>query len=141
MKSILAAFIFIVLSGFSNAQLNASDTVFLKFQNIEGEVNVNGDNALNMLKDYLLNRTNLIIVETAVGSTYTIQLSIVEKNMGNRRGQLKIFDNQRNEVIFETKWVKGTSNAFYGYSGSRHAIGVLVRKYLLKEYQEIIKEN
>ena len=102
---------------------------------------MNGDNALNMLKDYLLNRTNLIIVETAVGSTYTIQLSIVEKNMGNRRGQLKIFDNQRNEVIFETKWVKGTSNAFYGYSGSRHAIGVLVRKYLLKEYQEIIKEN
>lgn len=71
---------------------------------------------------------------------YILELSVIKKSMGNRKGQLIVFDSN-DKIILETKWVKGTSNAFYGYSGSRHAIGILVKKNLLKEFEEIVKEE
>jgi peptidyl-tRNA hydrolase len=32
---------------------------------------------------------------------------------------------------------KGTSNAFYGYSSTRHAVGKIVKNQLVKKFREI----
>lgn len=121
-----------MLSFGAMAQLNTGDKVFLTFQDVDGEVNVSGTDAIDMLKSYIVGKTNLVIVDSAEESNYTFILSVVEKNMGNRKGKLDI-------VLSESKWVKGSMNAFYGYSGSRHAIGKVFKGQILRKYPEIKK--
>ena len=139
MKLSFLVLIMSVLSFGTMAQLNTGDKVFLTFQNVDGEVNVSGTDAIDMLKSYIVGKTNLVIVDSAEESDYTFILSVVEKNMGNRKGKLDIVLSESKKIIFESKWVKGSMNAFYGYSGSRHAIGKVFKGQILKKYPKIKK--
>lgn len=137
----LALTSFLTLCSFVvQAQLKPESKVHLTFEEVSGEVNVNGEDALLMLEDYIKDKTSLIIVDDAESSDFIMKLSVVEKNMGNRRGSLILLDSKTAEAIFNSKWVKGTMNAFYGYSGSRHAIGRLVKSELISQYPEIGKD-
>lgn len=131
----------LLFSKISYSQLVPMDKIYLEFVNIDSEVNVNGNNALDMLEDYIKNKTSLIITDKKNESKYIFKLSVIEKNMGNRKGHLIIESSDNGNKIFESKWVTGTMNAFYGYSGSRHAIGILVKKQLLKEYSNLTKQD
>ena len=66
-------------------------------------------------------------------------LYVIEKNMGNRKGKIDILDSKTSSLIFESKWKKGTSNVSYGYSGTRHAIGKIVKGQILKTFKDIKK--
>ena len=129
----------LLLSLVAVAQLNPEDKIYLTFKNIEGEVNVNGDDAVKMLRDYVLDKSLLIVVDSVEKSDYTLILSVYEKNIGNRMGKIDILDSKSQEMVFESKWTKGTSNMYYGYSGTRHSIGIIFKKQILKEYPEIVK--
>ncbi len=122
------------------AQIKKDSSVFLTFENQEKEVNVNGVDAIAMLEDYIKDKTTLRVVSTKESAEYIVKLNVIEKNMGNRRGKLAILEQETSHVIFESKWMKGTMNAFYGYSGSRHAIGKLVKGELLGKFPEVQKK-
>lgn len=124
----------------AQAQLKPDSKVHLTFEEVSGEVNVNGADALVMLEDYIKDKTTLTIVDNAQDSDFIMKLSVVEKDMGNRRGSLVLLDSETSETIFSSKSVRGTMNGFYGYSGSRHAIGKLVKSELISQYPEIEKK-
>ena len=133
---ILFAFI---ISNEPNAQLKTNSKVFLTYAETPNEVNVNGEDAKAMLKDYLIGKTTVQVVESLEASDFTLQLSLYEKNLGDRSAKIVIIENSNSTILLETKWVRGTMNAFYGYSGSRHAIGRLVKDFLIDAYPSIEK--
>ena len=135
---ILFAFI---ISNEPNAQLKTNSKVFLTYAETPNEVNVNGEDAKAMLKDYLIGKTTIQVAETKEDSEFTLQLSLYEKNMGDRSAKFILIDNTSSTIILETKWVRGTMNAFYGYSGSRHAIGRLVKDQLIDAFPSIEKND
>ena len=139
MKSIIITFIFSIMTLFSFAQLSAGDNVYLQFQDTDGEVNVDGDDACEMLKSYIDGKTSLNIVESQSESKYTFVLYVIEKNMGDRKGKIDVLESKSKKIIFESKWKRGTMNALYGYSGSRHAIGRVFKGQVLKEFKQIKK--
>tara|TARA_B110000914_G_scaffold142395_1_gene124686 strand:+ start:509 stop:928 length:420 start_codon:yes stop_codon:yes gene_type:complete len=139
MKSIITTFIFLIMTLFSFAQLNAGDNVYLQFQDTDGEVNVDGDDACEMLKSYVIGKTSLSVVSNKEESDYTLVLYVIEKNVGNRKGKIDVLDSVTGKTIFESKWKKGTMNALYGYSGTRHAIGRVFKGQVLKEFKQIKK--
>ena len=139
MKTIITTFIFSIITLFSFAQLSAGDNVYLQFQDTDGEVNVDGDDACEMLKSYIDEKTSLNIVESQSESKYTFVLYVIEKNMGDRKGKIDVLESKSKKIIFESKWKRGTMNALYGYSGSRHAIGRVFKGQVLKEFKQIKK--
>ena len=139
MKSIITTFIFSIMTLFSFAQLCAGDNVYLQFQDTDGEVNVDGDDACEMLKSYVIGKTSLSVVSNKKESDYTFVLYVIEKNMGDRKGKIDVLDSKSGKIIFESKWKRGTMNALYGYSGTRHAIGRVFKGQVLKEFKQIKK--
>ena len=139
MKSLTLLLLLTFSSLITFAQLKPDSKVFMTFEQTQNEVNVDGDNAIAMLKEYIIGKTSLVISESKESADFTFKLRIIEKKIGNRRGKLDIIDNQTSATLFESKWVTGTSNAFYGYSGSRHAIGLLVKDQLIKTFPYISK--
>ena len=139
MKTLSLLVLFTLSSLITFAQLKSDSKVFLTFEQTQNEVNVDGENAIAMLKDYLAGKTSLVITESKESADFTFQLRVIEKKIGNRRGKLDIIDNHSSAPIFESKWVTGTSNAFYGYSVSRHAIGLLVKDQLIKAFPNTAK--
>ena len=139
MKSLTLLLLLTFSSLITFAQLKPDSKVFMTFEQTQNEVNVDGDNAIAMLKEYIIGKTSLVISESKESADFTFKLRIIEKKIGNRRGKLDIIDNQTSSTLFESKWVTGTSNAFYGYSGSRHAIGILVKDQLIKAFPDISK--
>ena len=139
MKSIITTFIFSIITLISSAQLSAGDNVYLQFQDTDGEVNVDGNDACEMLKSYVVGKTSLNIVSNKENSDFTFILSVIEKNMGDRKGKIDVIDSKSGKMIFESKWKRGTMNALYGYSGTRHAIGRVFKGQVLKEFKQIKK--
>jgi len=139
MKTIITTFIFSIVTLISFAQLSSGDKVYLEFQPTDGEVNVDGADACEMLKSYVKGKTNLNISNTKEESDYTFVLYVIEKNMGDRKGKIDVLDSKTDKVIFESKWKRGTMNALYGFSGTRHAIGRVFKGQVLKEFKQIKK--
>ena len=139
MKTIITTFIFSIVTLISFAQLSSGDKVYLEFQTTDGEVNVDGADACEMLKSYIYGKTSLNIVELQSESEYTFILYVIEKNMGDRKGKIDILESKSKKTIFESKWKRGTMNALYGYSGTRHAIGRVFKGQVLKEFKQIKK--
>ncbi len=92
-----------------------------------------------MLASYIDGKTSLNIVESQSESEYTFVLYVIEKNMGDRKGKIDILESKSKKTIFESKWKRGTMNALYGYSGTRHAIGRVFKGQVLKEFKQIKK--
>jgi hypothetical protein len=139
MKTIITTFIFSIFTLFVSAQLSEGDKVYLQFQDTDGEVNVDGNDACEMLKSYVIGKTSLSVVSEKEDSDYTFLLSVIEKNMGDRKGKIVVVDSKTEKTIFESKWKRGNMNALYGYSGTRHAIGRVFKGQVLKEFKQIKK--
>ena len=139
MKTIITTFIFSIFTLFVSAQLSKGDKVYLQFQDTDGEVNVDGNDACEMLKSYVIGKTSLSVVSDKEDSDYTFVLSVIEKNMGDRKGKIIVVDSKTKKTIFESKWKRGSMNAVYGYSGTRHAIGRVFKGQVLKEFKQIKK--
>ncbi|BDD02121.1 hypothetical protein [Persicobacter psychrovividus] len=122
----------------ANAGLSAGVKVFLTFEDISGEVNVNGDNAVEMLADYLYDRTNCTIVDDANAADYILKLNVIEKKMTYRRARLVVLTTEEKE-IFNSDWKVGSSDFYNGFSGSRQAIKRTLTKGLFKQYKNILK--
>lgn len=121
----------------ASQDLMPGSRIFLTFSKTSGKDDVNGEDAKQMLKTYIKGKTSCVVVSTIDEADFEMELSVVIKIMAERKAMLTIRHIITNEEVYSTKWVRGTSNAFSGYSGSRHAIGRLVKKLLIKDYPEI----
>ena len=139
MKTIITTFIFSIITLISSAQLSSGDNVYLQFQETDSEVNVDGNDACEMLESYVVGKTTLQVVSSKEASDFTFLLSVIEKNMGDRKGKIDVIDSKSGKIIFESKWKRGTMNALYGYSGTRHAIGRVFKGQVLKAFKQIKK--
>ncbi len=137
MKIIFSITLLLLLNISAFSQIKPSDKVFFEFEETSGEVNVNGENAIESLNSYIIGKTNLIVADAKAEAKYLFTLSVVEKNMGKRKGRIVITEIENNKLIFDTEWQKANSSAFYGYSGTRAVIGKMIKQILLKEYKEL----
>jgi hypothetical protein len=125
----------------TSAQIDENAKVYVEFENIEDEVNVNGRDACGMFEDYINKYTHLNVVRSKEESNITFVLSVYEKNMGNRRGKIDVYDSKSGELIYMTGWVKGMMLVFYGYSGTKHAIARAFIDHFLEEYPDLKKRS
>ena len=44
--------------------------------------------------------------------------------MADRKGRIEVYDCKSGKLIFQIREWRGNMNAFYGYSGTRHSIGL-----------------
>ena len=132
---------YLLIYNISIAQLTPSSKVLLTFEKTVNEENVDGNDAVGMLESYIKGKTNLEVVSSLKESDYILELRLFEKNMGYRKGKIDIIDSKTHNVIFSTDWVSAGSNAFYGYSGSRHVIGKLVKDDLIDKFPKIKKKD
>ncbi|MCC2590009.1 hypothetical protein [Chryseobacterium sp. MFBS3-17] len=114
-----------------------SSRIFLTYSFTEGEDNVDGSDAKEMLKSYLAGMTTCSVVSSIDEADFVIELRVIKKGMAYRRTKIVVTHILTDTKVFETSWVRGASTAFYGYSGTRAAIGKIVMNYLLKKYPKI----
>lgn len=112
--------------------LKKGDRIFVDFINVN-KSSVDPSDAIDMMKDAIKNKTSLTIVNIKDSSDYYINLQIEKKMMANRSGKMSLYNTKTNSMIIDTKWKKGTSNAFSGFSGTRHVINQLVDGFILKQ--------
>ncbi len=134
-----SVFIFSLLSTsqFSAQEISEDAKVYLEYEKVDREVNVNGRDAINMLESYIDGYTDLQVVRNKEESEFTFVLSVFEKNFGNRQGKIIVLDSKSSKEIYDTGWVKGMPLVFYGYSGTRHAIARAFIDEFLEEYRHI----
>ena len=115
-------------------ELIKNSRIFLEFIPTENEDNVNGADAKEMLKDYIKGKTSCIVVDSIDEADFLMNLSVIKGFADARKAKITLIYLGNKKEVFSTDWVKGFSNVFYGYSGTRHAIGRIVKNELSKEY-------
>jgi len=119
------------------AKLTKNSNVFLDYITTNDKKNVDDEDAEGMLRSYIDGKTILNVVSKKDEADFLIELYVIKKAMGKRKAQIKIINLFSNELIYESKWKSGSSSAWSGYSGSRAAIGNVVKKDLVKKFPEI----
>ncbi len=118
------------------SQFSSGSIVYLDF---DKKTEVNGLNSVKMMKSYLLKYTSFQYADSKEQADYTIFVYIQTKAMGTRKGRITIVDNKTEKNVWVSKLTKGYNTAFYGYSGSRAAIGKIIKDQLIKKFPEIRK--
>ena len=108
--------------------------IFLEFIPTENKENVNGADAKEMLKEYIKDETSCIVVDSVNEADFLMTLSVIKGFADARRAKITLIFLEGNKEVFSTEWVKGFSNSFYRYSGTRHAIARIVKNELSKKY-------
>jgi len=121
----------------TSQSLMPGSRIYLTYSFTKGEDNVNGSDAKEMLKSYIEGKTSCIVVNSIDDADFVIELRVIKRPLAVRSAMIIVKHVLTNTEVFKTNWVKGSSTAFYGYSGSRAAIGKVVKKYLLKSYPNI----
>lgn len=108
--------------------------IFLEFIPTENEENVNGADAKEILKEYIEDETSCIVVNSVDEADFLMNLSVIKGFADARKGKIILIYLGNKKEVFSTEWVKGFSNVFYRYSGTRHAIARIVKNELSKKY-------
>jgi len=118
-------------------KLISGSRLFLTYVSTEGKRNVDGSDAVGMLKSYIEGKTTCIVVNSKEEADFIVKLQV--KKSAGRKAKIDIIHVATDKMVFESKWRKGSSAVWNGYSGSRQAIGEVVKELLLDEYPEIGK--
>ncbi len=121
----------------TSLDLMPGSKIFLTYSKTKGEKNVNGNDAKGMLRSYIVGKTTCVVVHSIEEADFVLELHVINKGMAIRAAKIIITHTLTSKEVFESKWKKGSSDAFYGYSGTRKAIGKVVKNELLKNYPEI----
>lgn len=118
-------------------ELISDSRLYLTYVEIEGKRNVDGPDAVRMLKSYIEGKTTCTVVNSKDEADFIVELSVYKSK--GRKAKIDIIHLGSNKVVFESKWRYGSSAVWNGYSGSRQAVGEVVKELLLDEYPEIGK--
>lgn len=111
--------------------------ILLAYIATEGEGNVNGHDATGMLKSYIEGKTSCIVVNSVDEADFIMKLQVIQKFMGDRNAKISIQHIASDQTIYESKWIRGTATAFYGYSSTRAAVGKLIKNHLHKKFPKV----
>lgn len=128
-----------ITGSISNNNLPANAKVFLAFETTHKSVD--GNDALNMLKNELNNLTNFVIVDSIEEADFIIYLRVEKQGISGRKAKFTISNNQTEEIVFDSKFEKGNPTHYNGFSGSRQSIGRVIKRQLRKEFPQISKKN
>jgi len=136
--TILIALVFIGVgsTGAIAHAIEPGSKVFLLYQMSEDGPDVDGEDAIGMLKTQLVGKTKLNVVLDLSDADFIVEFTAVKRGANNRRAKAVLKRAGSEEVVFETKWIRGTTNAFSGYSGTRHTIQ-RITKALINEFPSI----
>jgi len=121
----------------SQSGLISGSKLYLTYVNTAFKKNVDGANAEIMLNSYLEKKTTCIVVDTRDDADFIVELKVIKE--GGRKAKIDIIHVLSDKKIFESKWRKGTNAIHNGMSGSKQAIGEIVKISLLDKYPEIRK--
>lgn len=136
----LVVFISFIFLGFTGDKLDSKDKVFIIFKETTGQANSEAEYAIGVLKEYVKNKSSLVLVDRAEDSEFTFVLSVYEKGNSNM-GKIDILKTGTDHAIFESTWTVGKAKMYYGYSGVKHAIGTIFNKEILGKYPHIEADN
>ena len=119
-------------------KLELSSKVFLKYSKTENQNNVNEDAVLKMARREFRNLTNLKLVYSAEEADFLFELKTIKKIM-KRKAQLTIKHLYTDKIIYESDWSNGFPNPGNLMSGTRQAVGKVIKKDLLVKYPEMSK--
>lgn len=134
---VLISFIFL---GFTGDKLDPKDKVFIVFKETAGQPNSEAEYAIGVLKEYVNNKSSLVLVDKAEDAEFTFVLSVYEKGNSNM-GKIDVVKTETGQAIFESAWTVGKAKMYYGYSGVKHAIGTIFNKEILGKYPHIEADN
>jgi len=118
------------------SQIKRESEIYIVFKIIEDKENVNGNNAKVSLQSYLTGKTNLHTSDKENADYYFILSVVMEKR--KRFAQITVIDAKTKEQIWQSEWQLGRGNsAYYGYSGTRMAVGKLVKGPFLDQFPEV----
>jgi hypothetical protein len=129
-----------LISALTGDKLDPQDKVYLSFVQTNGQVNTEAGYALGVLKEYVKNKSSLVLVEQAGEADFIFNLSVYEKGNTNM-GKIDIVKAGTDQVIFASAWTLGKAKMYYGYSGVKHAIGTIFNKEILRKYPHIEADN
>lgn len=121
----------------ASLELIPGSRLFLTYSKAEDEDNVDGSDAIGMLKTYIEGKTTCQVVNSYDKADFVVDLQVIKKAMAKRKAMIEITNIAAEKVVYESKWSKGINSAFTGYSGSRAAVGNVVKKQLLAKYPGI----
>lgn len=130
----------LVVMTFIGEGLEPKDKVFITFKETAGQTNTDSYYAVGVLKEYIKNKSSLILVDKAEEAKFTFILSVYEKGKTNM-GKIDIVNTGTDKPIFESSWTLGKAKMYYGYSGVKHAIGTIFNKEILGKYSHIEADN
>lgn len=140
-KNVLSIiFILFAISGVKGQEgipFGPKEKVYINYEFTEKANNVDPSDAIDLLTDYLKDKTSLVIVDSLHKANFSIDLKMIKGGMDTRKGYIVIKEAKTNEIIFHSKEVKGASTAFSGYSASRQVMRSIIKE-LLKKYPTII---
>lgn len=142
MKKLVLLTILLFVSFNLNAQeaITSTSNIFLKFTETLDKNNVDGPDAVNILKNELKNLTNFNIVESVDDADFIFELQVTKHMISGRKAKIKITGTLSNKVIFDSKLEKGSPTQYNGFSGTRQAIGRVIKRQILKKYPETSKK-
>jgi len=116
-----------------------TSNIFLKFTEVQDKNNVESIDALNILRNELKNLTKCNIVNSIDDADFIFEVQVTKYMITKRKAKIKITHITSNNIVFESELEKGAPSEFNGFSGSRQAIGRVIKKQLLNKFPEIAK--
>ena len=143
MKSLL--FVSLLSIALTGDKLEPKDKVFIIFKPTAGRVDSDQMYSIKVLKEYIINKSSLALVDKSEEADFTFVLSMYENTVpaikGKNIGKIDIIRNETNKAIFESTWTLGKAAKYFGYSRIRHAIGTIFNKEILRRYPNIEADN
>jgi len=114
--------------------------LYLEHSIEEDKRNTDGESALGIAKKELQNLTKCKLVNSVDDADFKIIIQVVKGSLGKRKAKFTINHLLNGDTVYESKWVKGAPSEFNGFSGTRRAIGKIIKKDLLIIFPGISKK-
>ena len=129
-----------VIMTFTGDKLDPKDKVSITFKETPGQPNSDQAYAIGVLKEYIQNKSSLVLVEDAAQADFTFILSMYNKGNKNM-GKIDVVKAGTDKAIFQSTWTLGKPKMYFGYSGVKHAIGTIFNQQILGKYPHIEADN
>lgn len=112
--------------------------VFVKAVTIEKKNNVDEKDILEVTIPELNKFTLCSVVSNEKEADFILEVKAYKYMITKRKVKLSLVHVQSNKQVFESSWMTGNPSEFNGFSGTRQAVGRLIKKELVIKYPEII---
>lgn len=113
--------------------------IYLEYSEVDDKNNVEKDDVLSISRKELLDLTNLKLVNSLEDADFKVTVQVTKYMITKRKAKFSITHLLSNKKIFESEWFRGAPSEFNGFSGTRQAIGRIIKKSLLNSFPEISK--